>query len=299
MPNHRYWMYQVRAGSHYYFVQGGRRLAISTQAIDRELNNAVLEEWRITAGFHEVRPGVIVVIKHGGSGARGIIGLGTIKEILRRKDRWHISISIHRRATSRLLERPIPPEWVQKELKRQQRNLVDVSAGESRLLGELRKRGISIEARPIAPPQITSNGTPELAEHQIVGHIDELLSAEGKKKLLMHVVYERRQRNRALVLAHRGPPPYSCDVCGETFAAKYGRAFAGCIEVHHWKPVSAGERKPSATDLGLLCSNCHAVAHWRVREKPRTLKELKDLLRTPLKKPADGKLSPMPRRRDT
>lgn len=110
---------------------------------------------------------------------------------------------------------------------------------------------------------------------------------EGKRKLRIHVTYERSTRNREEALRIHGT---ICKACGFDFNAIYGDFARHYIEVHHVESLSSmGERVVTpATDLVPLCSNCHSMAH---REKGRilTVAEIQDLMdaaktqQTPLK----------------
>jgi predicted HNH restriction endonuclease len=91
---------------------------------------------------------------------------------------------------------------------------------------------------------------------------------EGKKYEVRH---KRRERNPKLVAKAKAQFKVRfgrlfCEACDFDFAAKYGNAGDGFIEVHHDKiPVS--ELKPNAktkvSDLALVCSNCHRILHRR------------------------------------
>lgn len=99
---------------------------------------------------------------------------------------------------------------------------------------------------------------------------------EGTRVTRQQVVYERDAKNRALALAS-SRPPYTCIVCGFNFEKAYGAAGKGYIEVHHKRPVSHGRRKAKATDLAVLCANCHTMAHWRSGEVPRSISDLQTM----------------------
>jgi 5-methylcytosine-specific restriction protein A len=67
----------------------------------------------------------------------------------------------------------------------------------------------------------------------------------------------------------------ACEVCRFNFELAYGALGAGYIEVHHTKPVYM--MKPGAktklSDLALLCSNCHRMAHRK--RIPLSLEDLR------------------------
>jgi len=87
---------------------------------------------------------------------------------------------------------------------------------------------------------------------------------EGKLVLRYGSKYERSPRLRKLALQHHG---LSCKACAFNFAKAYGQQLgAGYIEVHHLRPLSSvrGEHQiDPKTDLTVLCSNCHRMAHRR------------------------------------
>jgi len=64
--------------------------------------------------------------------------------------------------------------------------------------------------------------------------------------------------------------------CNFNFEKTYGEIGKGYIHVHHIKPISeSGETIVNpATDLVVLCANCHSIIH-RQRSKTLTLVELK------------------------
>jgi len=111
------------------------------------------------------------------------------------------------------------------------------------------------------------------------GDVDEELipEVEGRKRIALHVSYERKPKNRRQAIEVHGT---ICQVCGFDFDKVYGREYAdGYIEIHHIKPLSAyeGEVNP-ATDLVPLCANCHKMAHRR-RISVTPIDELKGLLK--------------------
>lgn len=57
----------------------------------------------------------------------------------------------------------------------------------------------------------------------------------------------------------------ACDVCGFSFADRYGELGQGFIEAHHTIPVSEmrkrGKTQTSIDEMALVCSNCHRMLH--------------------------------------
>ena len=81
----------------------------------------------------------------------------------------------------------------------------------------------------------------------------------------LHRQYERSvkmiQAKKKQALASFGK--LACEACGFDFQQRYGEHGAGFIECHHTRPVHTlkpGE-KTKASDLRLLCSNCHRMVH--------------------------------------
>jgi hypothetical protein len=111
------------------------------------------------------------------------------------------------------------------------------------------------------------------------GDVDETVipDSEGRKRIVLHVSYERSSKNRDLAIKIHGTV---CQVCGFDFDEIYGRDYADSyIEIHHVKPLSEheGEVDP-ATDLVPLCANCHRMAHRR-RTTVTPIEELKALIK--------------------
>ena len=105
----------------------------------------------------------------------------------------------------------------------------------------------------------------------------ETVRMEGSTTERWVTTYERDKTLRAAAIAHFGTV---CMGCGFDFAARYGTLGLGFIEVHHLKPVSslAGPIQVKvATDLVVLCSNCHSIVH-RQRGRPVALQELRQLV---------------------
>lgn len=85
---------------------------------------------------------------------------------------------------------------------------------------------------------------------------------EGGLKVYLSVRRERDPRLREDALAIHG---VECMACGFNFQKTYGDLGRGFIEVHHVVPLSELERTETdpATDLIVLCSNCHRMVHRR------------------------------------
>lgn len=101
-------------------------------------------------------------------------------------------------------------------------------------------------------------------------------AVEGTVAYRLHKVRERSPSNRAAALLYHGN---QCAACGFFFDAVYTPGHArGFIEVHHVKPLSAGEQfVDPLQDLVPLCANCHRMVH-RQADNWLTIDQLKELL---------------------
>lgn len=103
-----------------------------------------------------------------------------------------------------------------------------------------------------------------LTEKTTHGIVDELFipDSEGRKKISLHVSYERSTKNRLKALEMHGT---KCKICGFDFNAVYGKDLAlDFIEIHHIKSISLEETTVDPlTDLIPVCSNCHSMLHRR------------------------------------
>ena len=110
-----------------------------------------------------------------------------------------------------------------------------------------------------------------------------LTAHEGTLVYRLHRVRERSAAFRAAVKARRlaaqgDDGGFRCEACGFDFVVTYGAAAVGFIEAHHVIPLSTLPRAGaavSASDIALLCANCHRMAH---RTGCHTVKALKELL---------------------
>ncbi|MFC1574856.1 HNH endonuclease [Gemmatimonadota bacterium] len=109
---------------------------------------------------------------------------------------------------------------------------------------------------------------------------------EGTARALVSKRRERSPRLRAAALAIHG---YECQVCGFNFERTYGSWGLGFAEIHHIQelglvPDEGVETNP-ATDLAVVCSNCHRMIH-RKAKLALTLAELRDILMAQVKEMA-------------
>lgn len=105
-----------------------------------------------------------------------------------------------------------------------------------------------------------------------------LLGLEGRSRAIVSRVRERSPRLRAAALEIHG---YLCQVCGFDFEGTYGAWGRGFIEVHHVQELGAapaeGVEVDPATDLAVVCSNCHRMIH-RQAKRALTLTELRRII---------------------
>jgi len=137
------------------------------------------------------------------------------------------------------------------------------------------------------PPQLLTalDRSQEVAESSLEidrithGDVDEKLvpDAEGRKRIALHIRYERSPRNRRRAIQIHGTV---CKACGFDFDKVYGPDHAGSyIEIHHVEPLADYEGEVDlATDLVPLCANCHRMVH-RDKESVMSVKELRNLLK--------------------
>jgi 5-methylcytosine-specific restriction protein A len=105
---------------------------------------------------------------------------------------------------------------------------------------------------------------------------------EGEEGGVLISLHRRYERDRKLIdnkkKAAKASGEFSCEVCGFDFEKTYGALGADFIEVHHTKPVHlmTSGTKTRLTDLALLCSNCHRMAHRK--RTPLTLDQIRHAL---------------------
>lgn len=102
---------------------------------------------------------------------------------------------------------------------------------------------------------------------------------EGGLKVRVSKSIERNSRLRQIALEIHG---YKCQVCDFDFELKYGEWGKKFAEVHHIVPISKFKDKKRitnpATDLAVLCSNCHSMVH-RKKDITLSLDELRSKLK--------------------
>lgn len=85
---------------------------------------------------------------------------------------------------------------------------------------------------------------------------------EGGEKIYLSVRRERDPKLREDALTLHG---LDCMACGFNFGRIYGSIGESFIEVHHVVPLAEAGKSVTdpATDLIVLCANCHRMAHRR------------------------------------
>jgi len=99
----------------------------------------------------------------------------------------------------------------------------------------------------------------------IVQDENEPITVEGESSLATHMRKERdykfiKEIKRKALLKNK---MLNCEVCGFSFLEFYGEIGIGFIEAHHKNPLSEqeGAVETKASDIALVCSNCHRMLH--------------------------------------
>lgn len=91
------------------------------------------------------------------------------------------------------------------------------------------------------------------------------LAGEGGFSYQTHRKYERNPQNvrKKKAAVRKAGLPFACEACGFDFEKTYGKRGAEYIEIHHKQPIHTLKpgSVPKLSDLALLCSNCHRMAH--------------------------------------
>jgi hypothetical protein len=149
---------------------------------------------------------------------------------------------------------------------------VDVFYGGPETNGFLRSRGFVV---------VGKDGT--LLATRPQEEDDEVAFPEGAQIYRRHLARERSAKAVKIAKEQRmrEAGDLRCDVCAFSFVQAYGEHGAGFIEAHHNVPLSTSKStvETRASDLALVCSNCHRMLHrcqpWLSVEELR-----KSLLRT-------------------
>jgi 5-methylcytosine-specific restriction protein A len=109
---------------------------------------------------------------------------------------------------------------------------------------------------------------------------DDYEGSEGGIVLRLHKLRERDTKLIAKKKRHaKAAGKLACEVCEFDFAKRYGELGVDYIEVHHINPISlmVTGTKTKLSDLALLCSNCHRMAHRK--RLPLSLEQLRAAIR--------------------
>lgn len=108
----------------------------------------------------------------------------------------------------------------------------------------------------------------------VVAEPDERLYQEGGKRYVTHLLAER---SSGVVSEIKASNSWSCEICAIDFQSKYGYPY---IEAHHKTPISsyASNYTITASDLALLCPNCHKAVHIHMKQSNLSYEEIKSKL---------------------
>jgi len=103
---------------------------------------------------------------------------------------------------------------------------------------------------------------------------EDLEHYEGSRKYINHLMVER---NHKVVKFLKETQAWICDICDEDFNLKYGIKY---IEAHHKVPISIyfKTHKVNASDLVLLCPNCHKAVHLYMKRDGIEYAQIKALI---------------------
>jgi hypothetical protein len=105
--------------------------------------------------------------------------------------------------------------------------------------------------------------------------------AEGKRISVLVNKYERDPKNRRICIRYYHA---ICQACDFDFSATYGEIGAGYIHVHHLHPLAGCDGKAKTPDpikdLRPVCPNCHEMLHRGDPLHPKTIEELKEIIKT-------------------
>lgn len=95
---------------------------------------------------------------------------------------------------------------------------------------------------------------------------------EGGLRYITHLMAER---SRDVVRELKESSASECEVCQQSFAARYG---VECIEAHHKVPIStySSEHVVRLEDFALLCPNCHRAVHIYMRKFGLEYQEIRE-----------------------
>lgn len=140
------------------------------------------------------------------------------------------------------------------------------------IITEAGKKRAEESRKPSVPEKVQEEVKEELLSRQL-----EEEFFEGRRTERLSAFFERNPRLRAAAIVHHG---HTCKACSFNFKEAYGEHGEGYIEVHHLVPISTLSEETAvdpATDMTVLCSNCHRMIH-RSRSFPLSLEQLRQLV---------------------
>jgi len=150
--------------------------------------------------------------------------------------------------------RRYPPKEVVRVASEIAGDTVDIFYGGPETNGFLKRRGFVV----VGKDGILLASKPQEEE-------DEVAFPEGAQVYRRHLARERSAKAVKIAKEQRmrEEGDLRCDVCGFSFVQAYGEHGAGFIEAHHNVPLSASKKsvETKASDLALVCSNCHRMLH--------------------------------------
>lgn len=171
--------------------------------------------------------------------------------------------------------------------------------GSARRLNRVIKKGVAMQLRRASgKPLVDSDGNADGEKLQTVGPLsdssvallDDVIDRDDAQVRLSALPegapVERKhrsvERNRGLREAALRIHGHDCQACGFSFEETYGLRGVGFAEVHHLMPFSSLRGRTvmtnPATDLAILCANCHRMVH-RGEDAPLAIEKLRDELR--------------------
>lgn len=135
----------------------------------------------------------------------------------------------------------------------------------------------ALEERSVVLRRSTGREADDLPQDDLL--LDNPLFLEGYRRYVTHFLAER---NKAVIDLAKKSRPWICEVCREDYKSKYGVAY---IEAHHKTPIETFEDEHAvrASDLALLCPNCHKAVHLYMRSGHTDFEKLCGMLREGLR----------------
>ncbi|WP_313057269.1 HNH endonuclease [Stutzerimonas nitrititolerans] len=119
-----------------------------------------------------------------------------------------------------------------------------------------------------------------LVRHHTIAEPAVSLPGEGpdyREGGLRYVTHLMAERSRDVVRELKERSASECEICRQSFAARYG---VECIEAHHKVPIStySSEHTVRLEDLALLCPNCHRAVHIYMKKWDLEYPEIRERL---------------------